>query len=130
MAGSPLATGYVCRSLLITGMKTAENKLTSCFSIISGFHTQNAGFLLSRKKSLLDRYLEKIKDIICIKPVITEAMQDLYSSTQRKVLETSFSQRIGLSFFKLPTVVNDIFQVAVECLRPKSNGPKYINALI
>lgn len=75
---------------------------------------------------MLDRYLEKIKDIIRIKPVITEAMQDLHSSTQRKVLETGFSQRIGLSFFKLPTVVDDIFQVAVECLRPKSNGPKYI----
>lgn len=32
-------------------------------------------------------------------------------------LKTGISQRIGLSFFKLTTLVNNIFQVAVECLR-------------
>lgn len=50
MAGSPLATGYVCRSLLITGMKTAENKLTSCFSIISVFTLKMLAFYSLEKE--------------------------------------------------------------------------------
>lgn len=95
-----------------------------CQSRVPRLVTQAKLWLLSVLQILLSgkgspvKHLEKIKDVICIQPIITESVQDFHTSTKRQLLETGFSQRVGFPFFELPAVVDDVLQVAVERLGP------------
>lgn len=70
------------------------------------------------------QHLEQVKDIVRVQSVITETVQDLHPRAQRQVLETGFSQRVGLPFLQLPAVVYDVLEVAVEGLGPGTTAPE------
>lgn len=69
------------------------------------------------------QHLEQVEDVIRVQPVVTEPVQDLYPRAQGQVLETGFSQRVGLPFLQLPAVVDDVLEVAVEGLGPGTPAP-------
>lgn len=63
-------------------------------------------------------HLEEVEDVVSVQPVVTEAVENLHSGAQGKVLEAGLPQRVGLPLLQLPAVVDDVLQVAVEGLRP------------
>ena len=82
--------------------------------------TTRAGFpeLLLQGGCLSVTHLEEVEDVVCVQPVVTEAVENLHSGAQGQVLEAGLPQRVGLPFLQLPAVIDDVLQVAVEGLRP------------
>lgn len=62
------------------------------------------------------KHLEEVEDVICIKAVVTEAVQDLDPGAQGQLLEGGLPQGVGFPFLQLPAIVDDVLQVAVKRL--------------
>ena len=69
-------------------------------------------------------HLEEVEDVVCVQPVVTEAVENLHSGAQGQVLEAGLPQRVGLPLLQLPAVVDDVLLAAVEGLRP-SQWPRH-----
>lgn len=62
------------------------------------------------------KHLEEVEDIVGVEAVIAEAVQDLHPRAQGQLLEAALPQRVGLPFLQLPSVIDDVLQVAVKRL--------------
>lgn len=65
-------------------------------------------------------YLQQVKDIGRVQPVVTEAVQKLHLRASRQLLEGALAEGVGLALLQLPAVVDDVIEVTAERLGARS----------